>query len=103
MNRNIAGIAAGALLALSLAAQAAEPTAGTTPGVAWSQLSGEQQKLLAPLEGKWATLPPEKQAALAKGATRWESMTPEQRARAKDRFQQWRELPPAEREQLRAR
>ena len=71
------------------------------PGVAWHELSPEQQQALAPLRERWDTLPPGRQQAMSRGAERWQQMTPEQRARAEERLERWRDLSPEQQQQLR--
>src|SRR5882724_7262323 len=81
----------------------APPGSQASQGVPWSNLSGEQQKLLGKFSGDWNTLPPERQQALARGSDRWLQMSPDQRGQAQQRFQQFRSLPPEQRNALRDR
>jgi hypothetical protein len=75
----------------------------TEPGVPWSELSVQQQRVLEPYRQRWSSMPPGRQQAMARGAERWDTLTPEQRAKAQDRFRQWQELPPGDRERARER
>jgi hypothetical protein len=78
-------------------------SAAPVPGVAWSALSAEQQRLLARFQGNWAALPIHRQQALARGASRWLSMSPEQRDGVKTRFRQFGAMNDEERRVLRQR
>jgi len=61
----------------------AEPApVARSPGVAWSNLSPEQQRLLSNFGGQWNTLPAERQQALARGSERWLDMSEDQRDQA---------------------
>jgi hypothetical protein len=78
--------------------------AADAPGITWSQLTAEQQQILAGFENNWEQLPPGRQVALAKGTTeRWLTMTPDQRERASERFSRWQSLTDEQRAQIRER
>jgi uncharacterized protein DUF3106 len=85
-----------------LPADSAGP-APAQPGVTWSQLSPEQQRVLSGFGTQWNTLPPERQQALAHGSERWLGMSENQRSEAQQRFSRWRSLPPDQRQSLRSR
>ena len=50
-------------------------------GVAWDDLTTQQQQVLAPLRNSWDQLPAERQEKLRRGADHWDSMSPEHRDR----------------------
>ena len=82
---------------------AAAERAPTSAGMAWDQLTPDQQRALEPYRGRWNQLPPERQQAFVRGAERWQHMTPQQQEQARQRFRQWQELPPDERQKARKR
>ncbi|MEP7159312.1 MAG: DUF3106 domain-containing protein, partial [Chloroflexota bacterium] len=69
-------------------------------GVAWDQLSANQQQLLGRFQSRWMDLPAEQRARLAAGASRWDCLAPEARAQARERFRRWRQLTPEQRQRL---
>ena len=77
----------------------------TGAGVAleWSELSTEQQQLLAPLQEHWLELEPWQQEKALKHASRFLELSPEQRERAKRRFERWQAMTPEQREEMRLR
>jgi len=106
------------LLAFPVAA-AEGPSGGTVDArPAWSELTLEQQKILAPLAHDWNQLDskrrkkwiaiakrypkmkPQAQERLQKRMADWAKLTPEQRRAARDRYQQLRKLPPEKRRQV---
>ncbi len=74
---------------------------GVANGIAWGQLSADQQQILASVQGDWHRLPPARQVALANGAKRFIGMNAEQRAEATRRFTEWRKLSDGERAEIR--
>lgn len=74
------------------------------PQPSWKELSGEQQRILAPLSGEWdqmegfrrkkwlgiaqryQSLSPDEQARMQRRMTSWAKLTPEERKRARDRY-----------------
>ena len=58
------------------AGSAQDPVPGQAQGVAWSQLSGDQQRVLSRFADKWNDLPQQRQQALARGSQKWLSMSP---------------------------
>jgi hypothetical protein len=72
-------------------------------GIAWDDLSAEQQQLLAPLEDNWDGLPDARRQNILNGVRRWQSLTPEQQQQAQRRFQEWNRRPRDEREIIRER
>ncbi len=106
MAKALIGIALSLCLGLSFAhAQTAKqnPT--------WSQLTQEQQRILAPIEEAWEGLEaaskqkwlglakrypkmkPQAQARLQRRMQEWVSLTPEQRHAARDKYKEFGELP----------
>lgn len=71
------------------------------PGVAWSNLSSEEKRVLNRYANRWDELSPKEQKRLQKGAREWTHMNPEQRKRIRSKYDQFRQLPPAEQERLR--
>ena len=61
-------------------------------GIAWDELSAEQQTVLTPFRDGWSTLEPARQQRMAAGADRWSSMSPGERRAAKERFRKVRDL-----------
>ncbi|MBV1913573.1 MAG: DUF3106 domain-containing protein, partial [Cycloclasticus sp.] len=45
-------------------------------GLAWTELSKQQQRVLKRMQPKWDTLKPEQRRRFQKGANRWLTMTP---------------------------
>jgi hypothetical protein len=108
------------LLALPLGAQAAK---GAPPSRApeWSQLTADQQQILAPLADDWANIEPprrikwveiakrypkmtaQQQARLQSQIKQWASLTPQQRAEVRERYKKLQDLPPEKREEIRRR
>jgi len=86
---------------------------------AWGQLSPEQQKILAPIQGEWDKLDaprkqkwigitqrypkmkPEEQARLQKRMQEWATLTPDQRRTAREKYREFEQLPTAERQAIR--
>jgi hypothetical protein len=68
--------------------------AGLQPALAqqWSELTAQQQEVLAPLADKWAEIPEQRRQKLLRGAERWNSLSPEEQSRTRQRFQNF---PPA--------
>lgn len=99
----------GALAALLLAililtsgpARADERPAAT--GVAWEQLTPEQQTVLRRFEPRWAALPPARQSRLAAGTARWSAMPPDERAKVRKNFHRFRQMSPEQRHKMRQR
>ena len=106
-------------LALPIGAQAAKgaaPTPAHTPE--WSQLTPDQQKILAPLETEWPSIEgprrgkwldiarrypkmtPQQQARMQSQMKQWASLTPQQRAEARERYKKIKDLPPEKREEI---
>jgi hypothetical protein len=91
------------LSAATAFAQSPNASDNAQPGVAWTDLNPEQQKLLANQQATWAQLPPGRQTSLARGAKRFIGMTPEERRDANQRFGRWRELDDTQRDAIRGR
>ncbi|MFC1581059.1 DUF3106 domain-containing protein [Thermodesulfobacteriota bacterium] len=71
------------------------------PGVAWSNLSSKEKKVLNRYSNNWDKLSPREQKRLQKGAREWNHMNPDQRKRIRSKYDRFRQLPPAEQERLR--
>lgn len=88
--------------------------------LAWSSLSAEQQRMLAPVRNQWdqmqpgrqrhlaehanhwADLPPQRQQQIQQRLTRWANMTPEQRRQLRDNARAFHDLTPEQRAKVRA-
>jgi hypothetical protein len=86
---------------------------------AWGQLTPEQQKILAPIQGEWEKLDaprkrkwigitqrypkmkPEEQARLQKRMQEWATLTPDQRRAAREKYREFEQLPTEERQAIR--
>ena len=98
-------------LPLSVSAQKAVPT--------WQQLSAEQQRILAPIQGEWDRLDtmrknkwigiaqrypkmsPDEQARLQRRMKEWASLSPEQRQAAREKYREFEQRSPEERQAIR--
>ena len=69
----------------------------------FSDLSPEQQKVLAPLKHKWHKLPAKKQQQLARKAARFAKLPPAKQQALRKSQQEYKELSAEEREELRRR
>ena len=107
-----------ALLLLVLAATAV-PAAPKDRGPQWSQLSADQQQILAPLAADWdkqlsreqrvkwigiakryPTMKAEEQARVQARMQKWAKLTPEQRWQARERYRSLGKIAPERREEL---
>lgn len=86
-------------------ADAVSPSVATTTphGIAWTQLTADEQELLAPVRDQWQQLPPAQQMRLRRKADRWQDMTPERREIAKQRLTRFAEMTPEQRAAARER
>jgi len=116
MAKALAALALGLCVALSTLASAAEKRQPD-----WSQLTPEQQQILAPLASDWnnfdATrrrkwlltakrypmMKPEQQQRLQAKMRRWAELTPEQRRIARENYRKLAKQSPAERELIKRR
>jgi len=77
------------------------------PGVAfaqnWSQLSADEQRILAPLKDDWPNIEQGRREKWVGIARRYDSLSPQQRDRLQTRMRQWAALSPEERAQVRER
>jgi len=90
-----------ALLLLVLAATAV-PAAPKDRGPQWSQLSADQQQILAPLAADWdKQLSREQRVKWIGIAKRYPHMKPEEQKRVQARMQKWAKLTPSQRWQAR--
>jgi hypothetical protein len=74
--------------------------AGTAQPLAWSALSADQQRMLAPLQGQWDQLQPARQRRLAERARHWATLPPEHRQQIRERLRRWATMTPEQRRQL---
>lgn len=79
------------------------PAATSARGQAlpWSNLSAEQQRMLAPLQGEWAQMHPWRQHRLAHHATRWATLPAARQQEIRNRLTRWAAMTPEQRRQLR--
>jgi len=100
-------------------AQPADVAAPSAAPVAWTSLTADQQRLLAPVQSQWPQLPPRQQQRLIRRAERWQTlppeaqerararlarfaaMTPDERAAARQRLHEFQQLPPEEKQRIR--
>jgi Protein of unknown function (DUF3106) len=93
-----------ALLWCVVGSSVAEPTGQDRPrGVAWSELSADQQQLLSRFEQRWSQLPPRRQMILERSSRRWLKMTPEQRVAMTESFEKFHHLNDQERGRIKER
>ena len=81
MAREVLGVRRATILlvaAFALGAQAADRDL-KTPKTPWKSLSGEDQRVLAPLAGEWEQLPGYQQQRLRSAAKQYPKMQPIQR------------------------
>lgn len=69
--------------------------------LAWSSLSADQQRMLAPLQGEWNQMQPGRQHRLAEHARHWTTLPPERRQQIQERLTRWSHMTPAQRRQVR--
>jgi Protein of unknown function (DUF3106) len=61
----------------------------TIENPAWSQLSPDEQRILAPIETEWDELGPQRKLKWLRIAKRFPTMKAEQQARLQDRMREW--------------
>ena len=114
MAKAVLGIVLALLLALPLSVVSADRS---TP--AWQQLTAEQQRILAPIQGEWDSLDTlrkrkwlgiaqrypkmsaDEQQRLQLRMKEWVSLTPEQRRAARDKYREFEQLAPEDRQAMR--
>jgi len=69
--------------------------------LAWSGLTADQQRMLAPLQGQWDQMQPARQHRLAEHALHWANLSPERQQQIRERLTRWMQMTPAQRRQLR--
>jgi hypothetical protein len=79
----------------ALAAEATRP--------AWSDLTGAQRKILAPLQEEWPNISAIQRTRWMALADRYPRMSPAEQKRIQERMQDWAKLSPQQREAARAR
>ena len=93
-------LAAGLILLLALAS----PAGAVVPELRspkWSELSAEQQRILAPLQASWEEMDFARKKKWLGIAARYPSMKPEEQARMQQRMRDWAALTPKQRSQAR--
>jgi hypothetical protein len=114
MAKALIGIALSLCLGLSFAHAQTAKQAPT-----WGQLTQEQQRILAPIQGEWEKLDPphkrkwlgiaqrypkmkrEAQERLQRRMQEWASLTPAQRQAAREKYKEFEQLPAEERQAVR--
>jgi hypothetical protein len=114
MAKAVLGIALWLALAVPLSTLSADKTRP-----AWTQLTAEQQRILAPIQAEWETLDaqrkqkwlgitqrypkmgPDEQARLQRRMKEWATLTPAQRQAARDKYREFEQLTPTERQAMR--
>lgn len=92
MAKALAALMLGLCLALSNLATAADKKQPD-----WSQLTPEQQQILAPLANEWKDLDDKRRKKWLLTAKRYPSLTPEQQQRLQTKMQDWAKLTPEQR------
>jgi len=118
MAKTCATLIAWLCLAFPVVAAQNQSDSGKSARPAWSELTAEQQKILAPLSRDWNQLDskrrkkwvaiakrypkmkPQAQERLRQRMADWAKLTPEQRRAARERYQQLKRLPPEKRRQV---
>jgi Protein of unknown function (DUF3106) len=111
----------GIAFALCLAIPAALAQSSSQASPSWRQLSSENQRILAPLEGEWEKfdalrkrkwmgiaqryqkMTVEEQERLQRRMKEWASLTPEQRRAAREKYKEFEQLPVEDRQAIRQR
>jgi Protein of unknown function (DUF3106) len=114
MAKAVLGIAVWLVLALPHPAAYADKN-----NPAWTELSPEQQRVLAPIQGEWESLDAprkrkwlgvvqrypkmtaDEQVRLQQRIKEWISLTPEQRWAARGKYREFEQLPPEDRQAVR--
>lgn len=68
----------------------------------WSNLSADQQRMLAPVHDQWGQLRPGRQHQLAQNAMRWANLPPQRQQQIRQRLARWAAMTPEQRSQARA-
>jgi hypothetical protein len=97
MAKALVGIA----LALCLATPAAFAQSYSQASPSWRQLSGEQQRILAPIQGEWEKFDAQRKRKWLGIAQRYQKMTLEEQERLQQRMKEWAGLTPAQRQAAR--
>lgn len=114
MVKAVLGIVLALLLVLPLSVVSADRSTPT-----WQQLTAEQQRILAPIQGEWESLDTprkrkwlgiaqrypkmgaDEQQRLQRRMKEWVSLTPEQRRAARDKYREFEQLAPEDRQAMR--
>jgi hypothetical protein len=75
----------------------ANTVVGSSKGITWSQLSGNQQKILSPLEADWDLLSSDRKQKWVQVATRFEKLPAAEQERLQSRMKEWAKLSSNER------
>jgi hypothetical protein len=76
---------------------------GQAQAPAWAELTGEQQRILAPLRDLWSEIPAARRVKWIDITKRYPNMTAKEQQRLQSRMKFWASLTPQEREQVRER
>ncbi len=79
------------------AAPAVKPAPVVTSGPVWSELSANQQKVLAPLAASWESLEPARKRKWMSVAQTYPQLAPAEQAKLQGRMAEWAALSPRER------
>lgn len=92
-------------LCIALSAVAAQPAKQSAKPVrpAWSELTGAQQQVLAPLAADWGNMDANRRKKWVTIANRYPKMKPAEQQRLQKRMKDWAALTPAQREAARKR
>ena len=96
------GILGAIAICLARIAPAAPAAVPEIQPPAWSGLSAEQKKILAPLAGEWNQMDDTRRRKWLGIAERYPKMPPEEQERVQRRMKSWSELSPAERQRARS-
>lgn len=88
---------------LSGGAHAAKSATAVDRGPEWSQLTPEQQHILAPLQADWPNIEGKRRGKWVEIAKRYPKMTPQEQQRLQSRMKQWASMSPEQRAQVRER
>lgn len=97
MIRHMIKVLAMRLLWLCIAVSTVAAGADKKPPPSWSQLTPEQQRILAPLANDWHTLEESRRTKWLLLAKRYSKMMPDQQQRLQRQMKDWVELTPEQR------
>lgn len=73
----------------------------TLQSPAWTELTGQQREILAPLAADWDAMEPDRRRKWLGVAQRYAGMAPAEKARVQERMRDWARLTPQERKAAR--